>query len=330
MYLANINPNGRPYYFLRETYRAGEHLLSRDLFELGPDPGRHIAYPGGNAYYVEERVEDAVRARGVCPGMHEIEDLLWDFVAPDIRHAVGHFRNRAGRRGPVAVPETPPHVFDRRRLTYLRCGRMDQRHLGRVPRRMYAPLAGKSRDELEQTFLRMERHLRATEHKAYVFTIFDLQRHFHEHHARTVPHGLDVDRMDRCFERDLCRLQSDADFWNGMPAGERLNPYLIRYALMYFDSAFEQPGGLGQMVEDFIRRHRAYRPPVPPPAVGLEEAGRLFDLPVEHLRRMDRRDLTRHYRRLALQRHPDMGGDQGGFVRLTEAYQALLRRRPKK
>ena len=54
MYLANIHPNGRPHYVIRETCAQGGHLLCRDLFDLGPHPDRYIRYPGGNAFYVNE------------------------------------------------------------------------------------------------------------------------------------------------------------------------------------------------------------------------------------------------------------------------------------
>jgi DnaJ-class molecular chaperone len=42
---------------------------------------------------------------------------------------------------------------------------------------------------------------------------------------------------------------------------------------------------------------------------------------------MSRVELTRQYRRQAQRLHPDKGGCQTRFVRLTEAYRSLMRRR---
>jgi DnaJ-class molecular chaperone len=43
---------------------------------------------------------------------------------------------------------------------------------------------------------------------------------------------------------------------------------------------------------------------------------------------MDRRELIRHYRRMAKQSHPDTGGDKEAFVHIKAAFECLLRRKP--
>lgn len=58
MYLARKMVNGSLQYFIRETYRDGDLLRSRDLFDLGPNPARYIIYPGGNSFYIDEVIED--------------------------------------------------------------------------------------------------------------------------------------------------------------------------------------------------------------------------------------------------------------------------------
>jgi hypothetical protein len=330
VYLADIRPHGRPHYVIRETYRAGDHLLCRDLCDLGARPARFIRYPGGNAFYVDERIEDKVRQNGGRPGIHDLEDLLWDFVAPDIRHAVGHFRGRCGRRPKRDKNEAPPrlfHRFDRRRLYYLRCGQMDQSRLARVPARMFRPLAGKSRDEIEQLFIGMEKLLRPFERKAYLFTVFDLQRHFSEHFARTVPQWIDAQRIDEYFEREICDLHQDPVFWDGMAPGSRLHAYLVRYLIMFFDSDFGRPTLLEQLLNDYVNQHRRFQWPRPAKPVSFKEASEIFEVPAESLQQMSRDELCRCYRRLAQRLHPDKGGEQSRFVRLTEVYQGLLRRR---
>ena len=325
MYLANIHPNGRPHYVIRETYPQDGHLLSRDLFDLGPHPGRHIRYPGGNAFYVSETLEASVRANGGRPAMHEIEDLLWEFVAPEIRHAVGHFRDR-GRRRPAPPQGDPPHVFDQRRMAYLRCGPAAAGRIARIPERLLRPLIEKSRDEREQLFLAMERRLRAFELKRYVFQAFDLQQAVCTYFGRSVPQWIDAHRLDVHFQEALCHLQADDKFWDGMAPGNRLNPYLIRYAIMFFDNDFGPPGILEEMLNEFINQRRQFRWPERHGKVGLQEAGEVFGLPVDVLKQSNRRDLARHYRRAALRLHPDQGGDPARFVRLTEVYRALRRR----
>jgi hypothetical protein len=328
MYLANITPHTRPHYVIRETYRSGRHLLSRDLCDLGPHPWRHICYPGGNAFYVDEAIEATVRRNGGRPGIHDLEELLWDFVKPDIRHAVGHFRCRSRKpRVESGAPRGATHVFDRRRMYYLRCGKMDQGGLGRVPERLFRPLAGKSRDEIEQLFIAMEHQLRAHECKAYLFTVFDLQRHFSECFARTTPQWIDACRIDECFESELCALHADAAFWDGMAPGAHLHAYLARYAIIFFDNEFSRPNVLEQMLNDYINQHRQFRWPQSTKSVSLREASEVFEASSETLGRMSRVEITRCYRRLAQRLHPDKGGDQDRFVRLTEVYHSLLRGR---
>ena len=326
MYIANIRPSGRPHYTIRETYAANGHLLSRDLFDLGPHPGRFLCYPGGNAFYVSEEVETGVRANGGRPGMHEIEDLLWEFVAPDIRHAVGHFRNR-GRRRAYLIDGQTPHLFDQCRMAYLRCGPTASGRRGPVPEKLLRPLVGKSRDEREQIFLGMEARLRASELKHYVFQAFDLQQQLSTYFGRSVPQWVDVRVLDEHFEKRLCHLQGDERFWDGMDPGQGLNAYLIRYAIMFYDGDFGPPGVLEAMLNDYINQRRRFHWPETSKKIGIEEASAVFGLPVETLRQSTRRDLARHYRRAALRLHPDQGGDPTRFVRLTEAYQALLRRK---
>ncbi len=327
MYLANIHPNGRPHYVIRETYAEGEHLLCRDLFDLGPHPDRYIRYPGGNAFYVNESVETTVRANGAQPAIHEIEDLLWEFVDPQVRHAVGYFRDR-GRHRPLSKPEGDiPHPFDQRRMAYLRCGPTASGRIGRVPERLMRPLLGKSRDEREQLFLAMEKQLRAFELKRYVFQVFDLQKEICTFFGRSVPQWIDARRLDDQFEEALCRLHGDGDFWNGMATGENLNPYLIRYAIMFFDGDFGPPGILQDMLNQYIDQRRRFQWPESFKKVALQEAATLFDLAPETLKQCSRQDLIRHYRRAALRLHPDQGGDPARFVRLTEVYRTLLHRR---
>ena len=88
MYLASKKLNGQPHYFIRESYQQGDVFLNRDLIDLGPDPARYIVYPGGNAFYINEVIEDRLIELGAGKNLHELEDVFWRFIQPEIRHAV--------------------------------------------------------------------------------------------------------------------------------------------------------------------------------------------------------------------------------------------------
>jgi DnaJ-class molecular chaperone len=57
----------------------------------------------------------------------------------------------------------------------------------------------------------------------------------------------------------------------------------------------------------------------------MEEMAAIFGKSRDVLKKMNRRDLWRLYRRRAQELHPDKGGDHERFVKLNEAYQRLVR-----
>ena len=333
MYIGRKYIQGQINYYLRESYPADECFRSRDLFYLGPDPSRYIIYPGGNAFYIDPAVDDSLREKGVDAEYDELEDCFWDFVRPDIQRAIEPFRLRE-KRSPgrpsgrsSTAPEDLP-MFDRRRLYYLRTGRSDQRRIGLVPARLFSVLAQKSRDEIEQQFLKMEMILRPDEIKTYVYTIFDLPRYFNESFARSAPHLLDQSSVDNYFIKEICLLNEDSGFWNGFEKDDRLHEYLARYVVMFFDYDFNPGGLLSEYIRNFINSRRSYRTQVHQNTVSLEEAGRVFRIDSSELKKMGRRDLARLYRKRAMKLHPDQGGDHDRFVKLTEAYHSLMKGKP--
>lgn len=171
----------------------------------------------------------------------------------------------------------------------------------------------------------MEGELNPREYKIYTYTIFDLQKYFYESYARSNPQLLSQDKVDEHFIEQVCRLNRDALFWAGMKTTERLNDYMIKYVLMYFDYDFGPDSFLEDYLRQFTNSHRGYRSPNKRAAFGLKEAATIMGESRDTLRKMNRRDLTRLYRRKAQELHPDKGGDQDKFVRLTEAYQDLIK-----
>ncbi|MGD9310165.1 MAG: DnaJ domain-containing protein [Desulfosarcina sp.] len=328
MYLARLAEKNRRRFVIRQSYADGDCYRSRDLFDLGDDPSRYIIYPGGNGFYIDMVVEEAIAERGVVVSQDDLEPIFMPFLKSRIRRVIDGF-DRKERHKPLCqtcCPADTVHLFDRYRLHFLKLGRVDQRDLLRTPDRFYAGLSLKSRDEIEYDFIAAERILKPHELAHYTFQIFDLQRTFDVHYARSHPEGLDRERMDRFFIEQLCDLNRDKSFWMGEKVVSNLQPHLTRYAIMYFDSAFPLRDPFGDFLRDFMNRHRIHRPPESV-QVSLKESACLFGVAVEALKKMDRRTLTRQYRKLAQTHHPDKGGDQETFVKLSAAYHKLMKRK---
>ena len=327
MYLAAIREKQWYRFVIRESYWDRDCYRSRDLVDLGHDPGEHICYPGGRAYYIDPDLEDRIRSRGGDPDPDQLDDLLWPFVDEDVRYAVGCFRRRCT---PCAPPEShersqPVHLFDKRRIHFLRFGRMDQGPIGRMPAKIFRPVRNRSRDEIEQHFLQAERILRPHEQKAYVFVIFGLQRFFNQSFARVMPQGLDQEMVDRYFMEEICRLNDNPRFWAGMNASDSLRDYLMRYLFMYYDNEYGQDRFMESILRQFRDAHRRHRWPTRTPAVSLASASTIFGVDGDTLKQMDRRELSRLFRQKAMERHPDQGGRHRDFIRLSEAYKSIMR-----
>jgi hypothetical protein len=301
--------------------------------DLGSDPALFVVYPGGNAFYIDQVVTDSLEASGAEVDDVELENLFWRFIRPDIRSALEAFRqreerSRESRRKPTpSVSAGPCHIFDRRRIHFLKFGQIRQHGLDRLPLRLLRFLHRRSRDEIEQKFIEMERVLRPTEVKAYAYTVFDVQQFFPQSFARNTPEFLDPVEADRRFVKELCRLNRDPLFWDGMPTEDTPHEYLRRYLFMYFDYDFAPRSFMAEYLRDFINRRREYRMPARSGNVSIEEAGRLFAETPDTLKNMSRKDLIRLYRRRALKLHPDTGGDHQQFLKLSAAFQTLLHRR---
>ena len=332
MYLARKHIKGRLHYFIRQSYLHNGCLRSRDLYDLGTDPTRFIRYPGGNAYYIDEAVEESLAAFGSPPTGDQLDDIFWVFLDPDIRIKLEPFRRREfrarqARRPPIDASDTGTHVFDRRRLVFLKTGQKNLSRIDAVPAKMFKILVNKSRDELEQQFIDMERSLRDREVKTYVYAVFNLQDFFTESYAKSIPDFLDQSKVDAHFVRQICKLNEDAEFWAGVDPFGGLNDYLVRYTIMFFDFDYEPRSFMDEYIRGFMNNRRNYRPPVPQPTVSLDTACRIFGKSEEILMKMSRRELARLYRRRARDLHPDQGGQAPQFIKLTEAYKSLQRRK---
>ena len=331
MYLAQKNIKGVTHYYIRESYQDGDTFLSRDLFDLGTDPASYIVYPGGNAFYIDDVVEEQLDNLGVAIEGSDLEDIFWRFLDPGIRHALEYFRHREKRsqkenksKDNLEETESSVHNFDKRRLHYLKFGRMEQGYLWLIPQKFFDILRNKSRDEIEQLFLDMERQLNPREYKAYAYVIFNINRFFTESFAKKRPQNLKQADVDEHFIDEICKLNQDHTFWAGMQTTTSLHDYLIRYLLMYFDYDFATRSWVEDYIRNFINSRRDYRSPFKAGSVTLKQASSLFGESKETLKEMSRQELVRLFRRKAQELHPDKGGDHEKFVDLTHAYHVLL------
>jgi hypothetical protein len=306
--------------------------LSRDLFDLGTDPAEYIIYPGGNAFYIDPVIEDRLDAADVALQDNTLEDIFWRFLDPRIQRALEHFRHREAlsrkrkKSGEKPVKtESVVHIFDKRRLHYLKFGRMEQGYLWLVSQKLFNVLRNKSRDEIEQLFLDMESQLNPREYKAYTYVIFDINRFFNESFAKNRPQFLKQSDVDDHFITEICSLNLDPAFWAGMQTKNRLHEYLVRYVLMYFDYDFSPRSWVDDYIRNFINSRRDYQSPFGAGSVSWDEVGAIFDETKDTLKTMNRQELARIFRRRAQELHPDKGGDPEKFVELTKAYDMLLR-----
>ncbi|MBU4413595.1 MAG: J domain-containing protein, partial [Proteobacteria bacterium] len=288
MYLAQKIIKKKIHYIIRESYWDGKYFRSRDLFDLGADPAKYIIYPGGNAYYIDEKVENRLNSLGVEPGFDELDNIFWRFLKPEIKYVLEVFRQRAGRtqrKGSVKEKggNAQFHLFDKRRIHFLKFGNMDQGRIGRISPKLFQVLLNKSRDEIEQYFLESEGILDPSELKSYVYVIFDLQRFSSKLTAKTMPQALDQKKVDEHFIEEVCRLNKDRSFWAGMTIRPGLNEYLIRYIIIFFDNEYGQSYFLHDYIKNFIDSKRFYAPHSNKSSVTLDEAITIFGIKKDKL-----------------------------------------------
>lgn len=316
---------------LRESFLDGEVYRNRDLIDLGDDPEKYIVYPGGSSFYIDDSLFERLKNAGFSVAYDDVEPFFLPFLDPYIRNRIDPFLHRTVNRAWKRMDDQTrkrvfeqTHVFDRRRIHFLRFGQTDLRELDRSPS-LFKILLDKSRDELEQLILEQEQDLSPQEYKRYIFAIFDLQHYFNESCARTMPHALDGERLDEYFLKEVCLLDSDKLFWQGLERDAGLVSYMIRYVIMYFDYSF--PGG--QTWDEFSRIHfgsgHQSGPLKGSRRMSMREVTTIFGLKQTELSALSRSALIKLYRTKAQTMHPDKGGDHEAFIELTTAYNELLR-----
>ncbi len=320
MYISKREEEGLTLYYICETYNDHGSLKNRVLFELGPDPSKYIVYPGGNSFYISEEVELTILANGHSVDTFELEALFWPYVDPRLKRVLRSPNRKVSTkrysREELFRMQQRIHPFDKRRLHFIRFGSINQEDILRYPYRFFNRLLDKSRDEIECMIDESEKKLRRSELKTYVYTIFQLSRHFPGlREALRDPSLLPEDRVDQAFIEEVCRLNEDTTLWGEYYTNGRLNNYLKKYVIMYFDNEF--PRGRRPFFYHFER---------PPAKVGISfsDALKTLNLTNEEFQRITLKGLKRRYRRLAQRCHPDKGGCKDEFIKLSEAYRRLL------
>ncbi len=331
MYLARLPRGDGLFYVIRASFfdEAEAVYGFRDIFELGSDPARYIHRFAENAIYFDEALEDAVAREHGGEPTAVLEELLWDFLPAEERRIIGSFRRKPAPRlsqlSPMEQEEVAEtvHIFDRRRLYYIRYGAVDQSRIYRLNDKLYRPLLQKSRDEKEYYFQVLERSLRAGEMKKYIFVIFNLQQNFDEIYRAFMPEALNQRRMDEVFVDELCRLNGDAGFWQSSATDDSLHPHLRHYLLSYFDSGFESRSFDYEFYREFRAGHRKFSWPEKKVKVSEEEVSVLFGRTMTDLKKMSRDELGRLFRKKAKDHHPDGGGEAADFIKLRQVYENL-------
>lgn len=335
IYLARTVLSTPVHHSLRLSYWNREHqqFHTSKLLDLGPDPADFLHYPNDTCFHLDPDLVFQIEKRCGRDMEPELEELLWPFVEPSVKRKMEHFFSRGkstGRRSKAKVQllscdGQTVQSFDKRRMHFLRFGSTDQGSVFSMPPALEAKLLNRSRDELEQYFLEAEAKLREVELKSYLYAALDLQSHFSEAFARSIPQALPPEKIDEAFLNELCKLNENRTFWQDRNDYSRLPDYLVRYLILFFDAHFPKRSRASEEAQDFMNDHRQFRWPDRKETVGENELSKLFGEDLETLRKANKKELTKLYRKKAKSMHPDKGGDQDEFIRLTIAYEELLR-----
>jgi hypothetical protein len=327
MYIAQRAVGGTLHFRISHSYKDGKWWRNRDLVDLGPEPNRFII-PSGRDYgfAVREGIREELGEHGLRPGPGELEDLFLPFAPAHLQKQGNRSRHGAGRRRTLRDDEKRKlaeeiALFDRRRIHYLVWGDFDLSAISILPIQVFLQLANKSRDEIEQDLLRREQVLKPEEYKRYVFSVFNLQPYFIYLETGAMPPGQERDGLDQVFIEELCLINASPWYWMEDVPPCLLHPHLIRYVIMFIDHDLEP----GVSWHDYLRGNQ--QPPAfmaEEPADGAEE---LFGIGGMELRVLSDHDLHILYKKRALALHPDHGGDQEKFIRLQQAYEAMVKER---
>lgn len=325
MYIAKITHRGITDYIIRESFFENGYYRSRDLIILDEHPAAYINYQMGKSFYIDTRLTDQLDDVVETIDYDALEELFWPYIRADIKRRFEFTRSRtASAVFHSSETEKVHHLFDKRRLMFLKGGSMNQWKIEKLDEKYFHLLNQKSRDEIEQYFMLMEASLPAKELKNYIYVIFDLQRHFRAVFAREMPAAIDPVKVERHFIDDICRVNRDTDLWQEMGFNSFLNDYLKRYVIMFFDNVYKESTYLNDREFEQFNRRRYHRQHTRPTDAVYADAARIFGKSENELKKMSKRELKKRFRKKAQELHPDKGGDHDTFVQLSKVFEELL------
>lgn len=333
MYLAKLETDNEYSFQIRKSIPYNiDQFTYKKVIDLGSDPTDHFEIFEDYVILFDSQLLSAIQDNSDDDPESILERLLWDFFPRDIQDRLSRFLHRKGATpSKISTQEIEDiarqiHIFDRRRLYYLRYGALDQSRLSRLHEKCCKPLLNMSRDEKEFYFRSEEKVIEPGKYLQYVYAIFDLQKHFTESFATWLPESLAREEMSHHFVEELCRLNENRNFWDGEKIATSLHTHLQRYLVMFFDYRPAPRNYFNDFARSFMADHRKFQWPERPSPVSAEQMSEIFGLHFDKLKAMDKEHLNKLYRKKAMELHPDRGGDHQQFIELTEAYNSLLAR----
>lgn len=331
MYLAKLGNGDRFNYQLRISHKTNARKFTYQIiYDFGPDPRQHFDIFEGHIILYNNNLLQAVSSQAKGDAELLLENLLWQFFPEETRRRLERFHGRSttvvSRLSPEekTAIESQIHIFDRRRLYYLRYGAVDQSRLSRLHDKCCRPLIDKSRDEKEYYFRAEEMSLEPGMFFQYVYAIFNLQKYFSQSFAPWLPESLAKEELEDKLITEICRLNGDAVFWAGEDHNKFLHAHLHRYLIMFFDHSPAPRSFFAEFSRRFMADHRKFRWPQKSPSASPEEIAEVFDTSYSELSTMSKEQLSKLFRQKAMRLHPDKGGDHEQFIILADTYQTLL------
>jgi hypothetical protein len=338
MYLATVKHGASERFQIRQSYQdaATGAFVHREVFDLGENPREYLEFMGDSVVFFSNELEHAVANHSSADPDLLLEKLLWNFLPREMRERLSRFDRsdhiipKPFNENDRAAIQKQIHIFDRRRIYYLYYGAIDQSKLFSMRETVFRPLLGQSRDEREFHFAALEKTLSPDEYRNYLYAIFNLQRHFRASFATFLPEALPEDEVADFFLDEICNLNGSASFWRDNLPHTTLHSHLVRYLLMFFDFIPRNRNFADEFIRHFMNSHRTFRWPERTEKLSEEQISELFGSSLSELKKMSPKELSRLYRKKAMEHHPDQGGDHDRFVELTEVYSSLLRKNPKR
>lgn len=331
MYLAHQSTAGHLYYSIKISVQTAPqpYFSSKTLFELGQDPSMYIEDDGEGHFSFSNELLRAVSNETEDDPDSILEELLFEFLSLSTQEQLQRYPRRTNfiisplNQKDLTDIKEQVHIFDMRRIYFIKYGAVDQSHIHKVHKKLFRKLLEMSRDEKEHYFIKEEKEIPYNERKIYVYAIFNLQRYFDQSYAPIMPAGLPQEELEERFQTDICMLNRDSSFLQHEPENQWLFHHLRRYLLYFFDGTYENQSFFQNFAQEFMRKNKSFSWPDRKEDIKPQEVSALFGKEIEELEKMTNQELSRLYRKTAKKLHPDQGGDHDKFIKLTAIYNAL-------